>query len=54
LKLVLQSVLTRSQPAEVLPDVQQLLKGVHTLPLRLQQDSGRAVEALLELANTVA
>jgi hypothetical protein len=54
LKLVLQPVLTRGQSAEVLPDVQQLLTGVHSLPLELQQDSGRTVKALLELANTVA
>jgi hypothetical protein len=27
--------------------------GVHPLSLELQQDSGRTVEALLELANTV-
>jgi hypothetical protein len=39
---------------EVLLDVQQLLTGVHPLPLRLQQDSGRTIEALLELANTIA
>jgi hypothetical protein len=54
LKSVLQPVRTHGHPAEVLPDVQQLLTGVYTLPLRLQQDSGRAVEALLELANTEA
>jgi hypothetical protein len=34
--------------------VQHLLTGVHPLSLGLQQDSGRTVEALLELANTVA
>jgi hypothetical protein len=33
--------------------VQHLLTGVHPLSLGLQQDSGRTVEALLELANTV-
>jgi hypothetical protein len=54
LKSVLQPVLTRGQPAEVLPDVQQLLMGVHTLPLGLQSDGGRVVEALLELANAEA
>jgi hypothetical protein len=54
LKSILQPVLTRGQAAEVLPDVQQLLTSVHMLPLGLQQDSGRAVEALLELANTGA
>jgi hypothetical protein len=46
--------LTRCQPAEVLLDVQHLLTSVHPLPLGLQQDGGRTVEALLELANTVA
>jgi hypothetical protein len=34
--------------------MQKLLTGVHTLLLRLQQDGGRAVEALLELVNTKA
>jgi hypothetical protein len=54
LKLVLQPVLTRYQPVKVLLDVQHLLTGVHPLSLGLQQDGNRMVEALLELANTVA
>jgi hypothetical protein len=54
LKSILQPVQTHGQPTKVLPDVQQLLTGVHMRPLGLQQDGGRAVEALLELANTEA
>jgi hypothetical protein len=36
LKSVLQPVLTHGDHAEILPDVKQLLTGVHMLPLRLQ------------------